>query len=291
MDLVTVTSHRAARGREDLALAPGETLLAGGTWLFSEPQPEVSGLVDLTTLGWPDWESLPGVLRIGATCTVSRVLDAPWGPAAGLVRPCADSFLMSWKVQHVATVGGNLCLALPAGAMISLTAALDATVVIWTPDGGERREPVVDFVTGAGTTTLAPGEVLRAIDVPTAALCRLPTTPSAAASPHPARPGLGRRHRLRRTRHRHRLDHPPGRARRRRPGRRARRDRLLVRRPARPRRLARARHRRAGTRGARGAGVVRTPGSGEPATVFACRAAPNGCLLTAARSTAARSPA
>ena len=28
---------------------------------------------------------------------------------------------MSWKVQHVATVGGNLCLALPAGAMISLT--------------------------------------------------------------------------------------------------------------------------------------------------------------------------
>jgi len=174
MDLVTVTSHRAARGREDLALAPGETLLAGGTWLFSEPQPEVSGLVDLTTLGWPDWESLPGVLRIGATCTVSRVLEAPWGPAAGLVRSAADSFLMSWKVQHVATVGGNLCLALPAAAMVSLAAALGATVVIWTPDGGVRQEPVADFVTGAGTTTLAPGEVVRAIDVPTASLW-LPT--------------------------------------------------------------------------------------------------------------------
>jgi len=170
MDLVTITSHRAARGRDDLVLAPGETLLAGGTWLFSEPQPEVSGLVDLTTLGWPDWESLPGVLRLGATCTVSRVLDAPWGPAAELVRAAADSFLMSWKVQHVATVGGNLCLALPAGAMVSLGAALGAAVVIWTPDGGERVEPVVDFVTGAGTTTLAPGEVVRAIDVPTAAL-------------------------------------------------------------------------------------------------------------------------
>lgn len=166
MDLVTVTSHRAARGREDLALAPGETLLAGGTWLFSEPQPEVSGLVDLTTLGWPDWESLPGVLRIGATCTVSRVLDAPWGPATGLVRSAADSFLMSWKVQHVATVGGNLCLALPAGAMISLMAALDAAAVIWTADGGERRVPVVEFVTGAGTNVLEAGEVLRAVDVP-----------------------------------------------------------------------------------------------------------------------------
>ena len=172
MDLATVTGHRVARGRDDLVLAPGEALLAGGTWLFSEPQPDVTGLVDLTTLGWSDWEVLPDVLRIGATCTVERALGAPWGPAADLVRACADSFLMSFKVQHVATVGGNLCLALPAAAMVSLTAGLAGSVVIWTPDGGSRIEPVVDFVTGAGTTTLAPGEVIRAVDVPTAALAR-----------------------------------------------------------------------------------------------------------------------
>lgn len=166
MDLATVTSLRPARGRDDLALAPGEALLAGGTWLFSEPQPAVTGLVDLTALGWPDWEELPGVLRLGATCTVERALAAPWGPAADLVRQCADAFLMSWKVRHVATVGGNLCLALPAGAMISLLATLDAVAVIWTPDGGERRVPVVDFVIGAGRSALGAGEVLRAVDVP-----------------------------------------------------------------------------------------------------------------------------
>jgi CO/xanthine dehydrogenase FAD-binding subunit len=166
MDLATVTSHRLARERDDLVLAPGETLLAGGTWLFSEPQPAISGLVDLTSLGWPDWEELPGVLRIGATCTISRVLDAPWGAAAGLVRQCAEALLMSWKVQHVATVGGNLCLAIPAGAMISLLATLDAVTVIWTADGGERRVPVVEFVTGAGTNVLEAGEVLRAVEVP-----------------------------------------------------------------------------------------------------------------------------
>jgi CO/xanthine dehydrogenase FAD-binding subunit len=166
MDLATVTSHRLARGREDLVLAPGETLLAGGTWLFSEPQPTISGLVDLTSLGWPDWEELPGVLRIGATCTISRLADAPWGSAAGLVRQCADALLMSWKVQHVATVGGNLCLAIPAGAMISLLATLDAVAVIWTADGGERRVPVAEFVTGAGTNVLQDGEVLRAVEVP-----------------------------------------------------------------------------------------------------------------------------
>ena len=170
MDLHTVTSHRLARGRDDLALGPGEALLAGGTWLFSDPQPGVSGLVDLTTLGWPDWEELPGMLRIGATCTIGRVLDAPWGASAALARASADSLLMSWKVQRVATVGGNLALALPAGAMVSLTAALGGSVVIWTPDGGSREELVVDFVTGASTTSLAPGEVIRAVDVPLAAL-------------------------------------------------------------------------------------------------------------------------
>ena len=42
--------------------------------------------------------------------------------------------------------------------------------MIWTPDGGERREPVADFVRGAGATTLAPGEVIRAVDVPLTAL-------------------------------------------------------------------------------------------------------------------------
>lgn len=170
MDLHTVTGLRTARRREDLALGPGEALLAGGTWLFSEPQPATTGLVDLTGLGWPAWEELPDGLRIGATCTIAEVTDAPWGDAADLVRRCADSFLMSFKVQHVATVGGNLCLALPAAAMVSLAAGLGATVVVWTPGGGERREPAAAFVRGPGRTSLQPGEVVRAIDVPAAAL-------------------------------------------------------------------------------------------------------------------------
>jgi CO/xanthine dehydrogenase FAD-binding subunit len=172
MDLGGVSSYRTADDRAALALGPGEAYLAGGTWLFSEPQAGVSGLVDLTTLGWPCVEDLPGGgLRIGATCTVERLRGHDWPPAvAALVSACADALLMSWKVQHAATVGGNLCLALPAGAMIALAAALDGEVVLWTSGGGERREPVVDFVRGAGVTTLRRGEVLRAVDVPAAAL-------------------------------------------------------------------------------------------------------------------------
>lgn len=171
MDLGGVSSFRPARTRDDLALAGGEVVVAGGTWLFSEPQPHVSGLVDLTTLGWSPFEERPdGTLSIAATCTVAELTAAPWGPLAGLAREAADGLLMSFKVQALATVGGNVCLGLPAGAMTSLLAGLGAEAVVWTPGGGVRREPVASFVRGAGVTSLAAGEVVRSFEVPPAAL-------------------------------------------------------------------------------------------------------------------------
>ncbi|MET0865491.1 MAG: FAD-binding molybdopterin dehydrogenase, partial [Nakamurella sp.] len=45
MDLNTVTGYRRAVIRDDLVLAPGEQILGGGTWLFSEPQLRTTGLV------------------------------------------------------------------------------------------------------------------------------------------------------------------------------------------------------------------------------------------------------
>ena len=144
MDLHAVRDYRIARGRDDLALGPGESLVAGGTWVFSEPQPATTGLVDLTGLGWPPVERLPdGGLRIAATCTIATLADHPAAPASGLFRQAADALLMSFKIQEVATVGGNICLALPAGAMTSLFAGLGAEAVVWTPGGGERRVPEI----------------------------------------------------------------------------------------------------------------------------------------------------
>ena len=173
MDLHTVTALRPARTRDDLRLAPGEAVLGGGSWLFSEPQPELTGLVDLTTMGWQPWEISPAGLSVAATCTIAQLLEPPapadW-TAAALFRQSAEAFLMSFKIWNTATVGGNLCLGLPAGAMISLATALDADVVVWTPDGGERRETVASFVRGAGETTLQPGEVLRSVEFPIDAL-------------------------------------------------------------------------------------------------------------------------
>ena len=189
MDLFDVTGFRRPTDRDQLRLAPGETLLGGGTWLFSEPQPGTTGLVDLTALGWPAWEVSDGGVSVAATCTIEQLLAmAVSEPAAhgiaDLVRASADAFLMSFKIQHAATVGGNLCLALPAGAMTSLTAGLGATAVVWTPDGGERREPVATFVRGVQQTTLGAGEVLRSVELPAAGLRARTAIRRTSLSPH-----------------------------------------------------------------------------------------------------------
>ncbi len=170
MDLPSVTEHRPAPGAR---WQPGDAWLGGGTWLFSEPQPGLRRLLDLNAFGWPALTETAAGLEIAATCTISEL--AGWRPgrrwaATALPGQCCDALLASFKVQHVATVGGNICLALPAGAMTSLTAALDGVAVLWSPDGAVRHVPVGDLVTGPGTTALRPGELLRCVTLPAAAL-------------------------------------------------------------------------------------------------------------------------
>ncbi|GCD37838.1 oxidoreductase [Streptomyces chrestomyceticus JCM 4735] len=90
-----------------------------------------------------------------------------------LFEQCCRAFLASFKIWNTATVGGNLCLALPAAPMVSLTAALDGTCLLLAVDGTERRLPVTDLVTGAGRNALTEGELLRSVTLPARALeCR-----------------------------------------------------------------------------------------------------------------------
>jgi CO/xanthine dehydrogenase FAD-binding subunit len=176
MDLNTITDTARPRQRTEFpAWRAGDAWLAGGTWLFSEPQLKVLRLIDIVDLGWPALATTEQGLRIAATCKIAE-LDGMTFPsdwiAAPLVNQCCRSFLASFKIWNMATVGGNLCMALPAGPMISLTSALGGVCTIWTPDGGERRVAVTDFVLGPQRNALQPGELLRAIDLPLSSLRR-----------------------------------------------------------------------------------------------------------------------
>jgi CO/xanthine dehydrogenase FAD-binding subunit len=176
MDLNTIKEVARPQARAQLPLwTAGDAWLAGGTWLFSEPQVHLARLIDLNDLKWPALTIDENGLTIAATCSIAQ-LDALIGPpewiAAPLINQCCRAFLASFKIWKTATVGGNLCMSLPAGPMISLTSALDGVCTIWNADGGERRVDVIDFVTGNQRNVLAPGELLRQIEIPLAALQR-----------------------------------------------------------------------------------------------------------------------
>src|SRR6266516_5633847 len=176
MDLNTVAAVAHPKTRDQLPVwTAGDAWLAGGTWLFSEPQAHLKRLIDLTGLKWPALTISETGLSIAATCTVAQ-LDALACPpdwiAAPLINQCCRAFLASFKIWKTATVGGNLCMSLPAGPMIALTAALDGLCTIWKADGTEQKISVADFVTGNQSNVLAPGDLLRQIDIPVAALKR-----------------------------------------------------------------------------------------------------------------------
>jgi CO/xanthine dehydrogenase FAD-binding subunit len=176
MDLNTITEVAHPSTREQLPIwTAGDAWLAGGTWLFSEPQAHLTRLIDLTDFKWPAFAVEADHLSIAATCTVAQ-LDAfvcpPDWIASPLINQCCRAFLASFKIWKTATVGGNLCMSLPAGPMIALTAALDGVCTIWKADGNEQKIGVADFVIGNQRNVLAPGDLLRKIDIPLAALKR-----------------------------------------------------------------------------------------------------------------------
>ncbi|MEV7634176.1 FAD binding domain-containing protein [Microbacterium sp. NPDC089318] len=161
----------------------GDAWLAGGTVLFSYgsyafgPQP-LRRLLDLGNAGWAPVTVTDDGIELAATCTIAELYALPdspevsgraW-PALDLVRACCDSFVASFKVWNMSTVGGNLCTSLPAGPVISLCAGLDGVATILGPGGTSKTVPVADFVTGDAKNCLAPGELLRSVHLPASAL-------------------------------------------------------------------------------------------------------------------------
>lgn len=179
VDLNTVEAVVTPRRRDEVwPLGPDDAVLAGGTWLFSAPQPHLRRLVDVTGLGWPSITVSNNEIELSATCTLTELSAlstqltrsrTDW-PAAPLFHQCCTALLASYKIWSTATVGGNICLSFPAGAMISLTSALDGELVVWRPDGGDYRLPVTDFVTGSSANVLDLGDVLRSVHLPASAL-------------------------------------------------------------------------------------------------------------------------
>ncbi|MEB3264478.1 MAG: FAD binding domain-containing protein [Synechococcus sp.] len=179
MDLHTVEQVIPASLKEQDARdwQEGDAWLGGGTWLFSAEQPHLRRLRDLMVMPSdpPILEDDRG-LTVRSTCTIAELDRYPishtaW-PAACLIGQCCHSFLAGFKILNAATVGGNICMSLPAGPMISLCVALDGVYTLRSWDGVVRTVAALDFTTGDHQNILAPGELLQSIHLPALGLQR-----------------------------------------------------------------------------------------------------------------------
>ncbi len=176
MNLNTITDIKRPRSAdENRRWQDGYAWLAGGTWLFSEPQIHTDTLIDLEMLGWRAIALGPDGIEFAATCKIAELYafrpPAEW-KAGPLFGECCRAFLSSFKIWNEATIGGNIVMSLPAGPMISLTVALEATYTLLPRDGAAREIRAVDFVTGNHANVLQRGELLRSMHIPGTALAK-----------------------------------------------------------------------------------------------------------------------
>jgi carbon-monoxide dehydrogenase medium subunit len=104
-------------------------------------------------------------LRLGALVTVRTLETHPIIRQHYAALAAAASTFAGVQVRNLATVGGNVCNASPAGDTLPSLLAFDARCRVVGPSG-ERRVPLAQFFTGPGRTILQPGEILVELELP-----------------------------------------------------------------------------------------------------------------------------
>jgi len=145
-------------------------IIAGGTDLMLQIRnkaikPEY--VVDITRIPGLDYITFDDQqgLRLGALTTIRALETSPELQRKYSIISQAASQLGSVAIRNVATVGGNLCNALPSAETSQALVALSAHVRVVNPSG-ERTVAIEDFFTDVGKTVLKADEVLVEILVP-----------------------------------------------------------------------------------------------------------------------------
>jgi xanthine dehydrogenase small subunit len=158
-------------------LAEAYALLAEGTWRpiaggtdvmvdLAGSRPDPRGLLDLTGI-----DELRGVrmdgdrLVIGATATYTDLRRSPLVAEHLPAIAELSAVFGAIQLQNMATLGGNVVNASPAGDSLPLILAAEKTPVVGGPDG-EREIPASEFFVGYRQTAMRPGELLLRMEIP-----------------------------------------------------------------------------------------------------------------------------
>lgn len=140
--------------------------LAGGTDILVDKPSNIEYLVDITGLPLDYIRKGKEGVRIGALSTFNSVETSDLlgkGPYSILVD--AARKMGSTAIRNVATVGGNICNAVPSAEFPPALIALDAMVKI-VGSNGDRIIPLEEFFKGIRKTDLKTGEILTEIQIP-----------------------------------------------------------------------------------------------------------------------------
>lgn len=143
--------------------------LAGGTDLIPRIKDRLVTLKHVVNI--KALEELQGMgkdgdgYRIGALTTIRMLETSPVIRRYYAALGQAATVLGSVQVRNTATVGGNLCHAVPSAETAPALLALGARASIVGPHG-QRSVPLEQFFTGPRRTVLQPGELLKELVVP-----------------------------------------------------------------------------------------------------------------------------
>lgn len=141
-------------------------LLAGGTDLLVEKDPQVEVLIDITGLRLNYIKSDSQGVRIGATTTftditASSILQkSPYNVLAQAARQIGTP-----QIRNVATIGGNICHAVPSTDSAPALLVLGATLSV-ACSTGERLMEIADFFLDVRKDALGNCELLTEIQLP-----------------------------------------------------------------------------------------------------------------------------
>ena len=167
---MTVLSPRSpAEALRALAANPKAVPLAGGTDLmvgWNLGQLNGRTILDLSRVAeWSKVRATKGSVLIGSLVTHAAIQKHPVLRARFplLVQACAT--VGAAQIQNRGTLGGNVANASPAGDTFPPLAVYDAVVHCAGPDG-RRAVPILEIFAGVKKTTLKPGELIEAIELP-----------------------------------------------------------------------------------------------------------------------------
>jgi CO/xanthine dehydrogenase FAD-binding subunit len=151
----TAAGHRPVAGGTDLVVGTRQ-----GKWSLPEDLVALDRIAELRGI-----DETAGGLRIGATASHADLAAHPAIRERWTAIADAASIVGSPATRHLGTIGGNVANASPAAETSGPLLCFDAQVELRSTSG-ERRVALADLFTGPGRTSIAPTELIVAVELP-----------------------------------------------------------------------------------------------------------------------------